>query len=36
MPSNKISTAAGLVNMIVDSGRGVKEGTYAIDTHMHC
>lgn len=37
VPSNKISTAAGLVNMIVDSGRGARKArmplihTYTVD-----
>ena len=34
--SNKMSTAAGLENMAVDSGRGGKEGTCVSGTDIHC
>lgn len=35
VPSNKMSTAAGLGNMLVDNGRGRKKDTCVIDTHIH-
>lgn len=35
VPSNKMSTAAGLENMLVDNERGGKKGTCVIDTDIH-